>query len=230
MKQKGILRIQIPKNKDGMDYLKTYEGFRSGLAKAGILGSLAMSPSISRGQVDETQPIVAQVDQESSENLRSQISEISKKRRELSKDTTLNKILDEIEMSLMSESPEKYVELFEKLSSHLENKYDYKVEEKNMDGLDINNLQNLDLILLMGWIGSLCLSICGLPQAWMSFKEKSSEGISWGFLLLWGFGELFGIAYVVDKADAPLIVNYATNILIIGVILYYKINPRKSEG
>lgn len=220
---------QIPKNKDSMDYLKTYEGFRSGLAKAGILGSLAMSPSISKSQVNELSPKEIQVDQESSENLKLHISEISKKRRELSKDTILNKILDEIEMSLLSESPEKYTELFNKLSSHLEDKYDYKIEEKEIDNLDINGLGNMDLILLMGWLGSLCLSICGLPQAWMSFKEKSSEGISWGFLLLWGFGELFGIAYVVDKADAPLIMNYATNILIIGVILYYKINPSKKE-
>lgn len=212
-----------------MDYLKTYEGFRSGLAKAGILGSLAMSPSISKSQISELGPKETQVDQDSSENLRLQISELSKKRRELSKDTILNKILDEIEMSLLSESPEKYTELFNKLSSHLENKYDYRVEKKEIDELDINGIGNMDLILLMGWLGSLCLSICGLPQAWMSFKEKSSEGISWGFLLLWGFGELFGIAYVVDKADAPLIMNYATNILIIGVILYYKINPRK-EG
>jgi len=224
------LNSQIPKNKKGMDYLKTYEGFRSGLAKAGILGSLALGPSISRGSINDPNPQEIKIDQESSQNLRDQILEISKKRRSLSKDTTLNGILDEIEMSLMSDSSEKYVELFEKLSSHIETKYDYKIEEKEIEGLDLNNLNNLDLILLMGWIGSLCLSICGLPQAWMSFKEKSSEGISWGFLLLWGFGELFGIAYVVDKADAPLIVNYATNILIIGVILYYKINPRKEEG
>lgn len=208
-----------------MVYIKTYEGFRSSLAKVGILGSLALSPSMSRGEVEMNSKEI-QVDQ-SSQNLKNQIIEISKKRKEMSKDTTLNSILDEIEMSLASESPQKYIELFNKLSSHIESKYDYKIEEKDIDNLDLNNLKDLDFILLMGWIGSLCLSVCGLPQAWLSFKEKSSDGISWGFLLLWGFGELFGISYVVDKADAPLIVNYATNILIIGVILYYKINPRK---
>jgi uncharacterized protein with PQ loop repeat len=172
-------------------------------------------------------PKEMRVSQEYSQDLKNKILEMSKKRRDLSKDTILNNILDEIEMSLLSESPEKYIELFNKLSSHIENKYDYKIEEKNIENLDLANLKDLDFILLMGWIGSLCLSICGLPQAWLSFKEKSSDGISWGFLLLWGFGELFGISYVVDKADAPLIVNYATNILIIGVILYYKINPRR---
>jgi uncharacterized protein with PQ loop repeat len=210
-----------------MTYIKTYEGFRSSLAKAGILGSLALNPSISKGEVGEMDPKEMRVSQEYSQDLKNKILEMSKKRRDLSKDTILNNILDEIEMSLLSESPEKYIELFNKLSSHIENKYDYKIEEKNIENLDLANLKDLDFILLMGWIGSLCLSICGLPQAWLSFKEKSSDGISWGFLLLWGFGELFGISYVVDKADAPLIVNYATNILIIGVILYYKINPRR---
>lgn len=212
-----------------MDYLRSYEGFRSTLTKAGLLGTLALSPSLSiSSEVGGTPPNQLDIENDSQE-LRSQILEISSRRRELSKDSTLNKILDEIEMSLTSDSREKYIELFTKLSNHIENKYDYKVEEADFQKLDISNIKNLNLILLMGWIGSLCLSICGLPQAWMSFKEKSSEGISWGFLLLWGFGELFGIAYVVDKADAPLIVNYATNILIIGVILYYKVNPKKLE-
>ncbi len=210
-----------------MGYIKTYEGFRSSLAKVGILGSLALNPSMSRGEVEMNSKEI-QVDQSSSD-LKNQIIEISKKRRAVSKDTTLNNILDEIEMSLVSDSPQKYVELFNKLSSHIENKYDYKIEEKDIDNLDLNNLKDLDFILLMGWIGSLLLSIFCLAKAWFLFKEKSSDGISWGFLFLWGFGELFGISYVVDKADAPLIMNYATNILIIGVILYYKINPRKDS-
>jgi hypothetical protein len=32
--------------------------------------------------------------------------------------------------------------------------------------------------------------------------------------------------YVYDKLDLPLVMNYATNILILGVILYYKIYPK----
>ena len=59
----------------------------------------------------------------------------------------------------------------------------------------------------------------------MSYRDKHSHGISWAFVLLWAFGEAFALAYVYDKLDLPLVTNYLTNILILGVILYYKINP-----
>ena len=81
---------------------------------------------------------------------------------------------------------------------------------------------------ILGWLGSICLAICGIPQAWQSIKDKHSHGISWGFVLLWAFGEIFALAYVYDKLDLPLLLNYATNILILGVILYFKINPKNT--
>lgn len=212
-----------------MDYLRSYEGFRTNLAKAGIAGSLLFSPVQSKSQDPLSKDRLEIQEFDKSEEVKTQILEISTKRRSVSNDTILNGILDEIELSLYSDSSDKYVELFGKLTTHLENKYDYKIEEQNFDKLGIENIENMDLIFLLGWIGSLCLSICGLPQAWVSFKEKNSDGISWGFLILWGFGELFGIAYVIDKMDAPLITNYAANILIIGVITYFKVNPDRDR-
>jgi uncharacterized protein with PQ loop repeat len=76
----------------------------------------------------------------------------------------------------------------------------------------------------LGWIGSILLAICGLPQAWKSYKEKHSDGISWGFLTLWGLGELFAFVYVLSRLDYPLIFNMSINLLAISVILYYKWN------
>jgi uncharacterized protein with PQ loop repeat len=87
-------------------------------------------------------------------------------------------------------------------------------------------VKNMTIFEIMGWLGSICLAICGIPQAWQSYKDKHSDGISWGFVLLWAFGEVFALAYVYDKLDLPLLLNYATNILILGVILYYKVKPQ----
>ncbi len=76
---------------------------------------------------------------------------------------------------------------------------------------------------IIGWLGSIMLSICGLPQAYDSFKKKNSDGISWGFILLWVFGEIFAVAYVIYKKEYPIIFNCALNIVLAGIILYYKV-------
>jgi uncharacterized protein with PQ loop repeat len=79
----------------------------------------------------------------------------------------------------------------------------------------------------IGWLGSIMLALCGLPQAIESYKTKSSEGLTWGFILLWFIGELFTFAYVMPKMDFPLLLNYSANIIFLSVIIYYKINPKK---
>ena len=123
-----------------------------------------------------------------------------------------------------------YKELFDKLSRHVESKYGYKIEQKDLSELSeagiAEQTKGMSLFEILGWLGSICLAICGIPQAWQSFKDKHSHGISWGFVLLWAFGEIFALAYVYDKLDLPLVLNYATNILILAVILYYKIKPQ----
>jgi len=80
---------------------------------------------------------------------------------------------------------------------------------------------------LIGYIGSIMLAFCGLPQAVESYKTKSSEGLTWGFLALWFFGEIFTFAYILPKMDLPLLINYSANIIFLSVIIYYKINPKK---
>jgi uncharacterized protein with PQ loop repeat len=79
----------------------------------------------------------------------------------------------------------------------------------------------------IGWIGSILLAFCGLPQAVESYKTKNSDGLTWGFLIMWGVGELFTIVYIIPKWHWPLIFNYTANIIFISIILYYKIKPRR---
>ena len=87
-------------------------------------------------------------------------------------------------------------------------------------------LQN-NIMEYIGYIGSIMLAVCGLPQALESYKTKSSEGLTWGFLGLWFFGEIFTFAYVLPKMDLPLLINYSANIIFLVIIVYYKIKPRK---
>ena len=78
----------------------------------------------------------------------------------------------------------------------------------------------------IGWIGSILLAFCGLPQAIESYKTKSSEGLTWGFISMWFIGEIFTIIYVFPKMDLPLLFNYSANILFLSVIIYYKIKRK----
>jgi uncharacterized protein with PQ loop repeat len=79
----------------------------------------------------------------------------------------------------------------------------------------------------LGWIGSILLAFCGLPQAIESYKTKCSDGLTWGFLFMWLSGEILTFLYVLPKLDLPLIFNYSANIIFLIIIVYYKIKPKK---
>jgi uncharacterized protein with PQ loop repeat len=79
----------------------------------------------------------------------------------------------------------------------------------------------------IGWIGSILLAFCGLPQAIESYKTKNSDGLTWGFLSMWGAGEILTVIYILPKWHWPLIFNYTANIIFIAIILYYKLKPKR---
>jgi uncharacterized protein with PQ loop repeat len=80
---------------------------------------------------------------------------------------------------------------------------------------------------LIGWLGSILLAFCGLPQAIESYKTKSSEGLTWGFIGMWFIGEIMTIIYILPQMVLPLIFNYTANIIFLSIIIYYKLKPRK---
>jgi uncharacterized protein with PQ loop repeat len=221
-----------------MKYLQTYEqhneGLKSAVLGAGLAASLfASSPNVNAQNIIKpaaTNPmskdgVTAAVEQTT------ELSNIRKS--ELNpKDDILISILSEIQNKVHSGTQEEYQRLFNELSTHIESKYGYKIEPKNLEELSAAGISDetkgMSLFEIFGWLGSICLAICGIPQAFQSIKDKHSHGISWGFVLLWSFGEIFALAYVYDKLDLPLLLNYATNILILGIILYYKINPKNT--
>jgi len=82
---------------------------------------------------------------------------------------------------------------------------------------------------LFGWIGSLLFSLCGLPQAVQCARDGHARGLSWSFLAMWFFGEVFTIIYVWPKADVPLLANYMVNLVFLVVMLRYKISERPAS-
>jgi len=219
-----------------MKYLQTYqkhnEGIKSTIVGAGLAASLlGTSPSISAQNIVKQPEITNPNAKDGISVVKSQVSELSEIRKsELGKkDEQLNTILTEIQSNLESGNEESYKELFNKLTSHIDSKYGYKIEPKELDNLSPEQAKGMSIFEIMGWLGSICLAICGIPQAWQSYKDKHSHGISWGFVLLWAFGEIFALAYVYDKLDLPLLLNYSTNILILAVILYFKIKPKTED-
>ena len=76
---------------------------------------------------------------------------------------------------------------------------------------------------IVGWLGSSALALCALPQVIQCIKTKSAEGVNLAFLLLWLFGEIFTLLYVLIQHgfDYPLLFNYGLNIIFISIILYF---------
>jgi len=68
------------------------------------------------------------------------------------------------------------------------------------------------------------MAICGAPQAYKASQDKSADGVSWLFLVFWGFGEACLIVYTLALIgwNWPLMLNYGANLGFIAVIAYYK--------
>lgn len=86
------------------------------------------------------------------------------------------------------------------------------------------------MIETIGWVGNILFSFCGLPQAYKSYKDGHSRGISSLLLWMWGIGEVLTLVYVFLKhgLDLPLTTNYFMNIIFILIISKYKIFPRRN--
>jgi uncharacterized protein with PQ loop repeat len=77
----------------------------------------------------------------------------------------------------------------------------------------------------IGVIGSALLGLCGLPEVIFSIKNKKCN-LTWGLLICWGVGELFLLIYIVPSMDIPLILNYLTNFVFVGIMVFYKFRSR----
>jgi uncharacterized protein with PQ loop repeat len=78
-----------------------------------------------------------------------------------------------------------------------------------------------------GWLGSIFFSICALPQAIKAIRDGHATGISLWYLILWLLGELCMIAYIWERSDLPLMVNYVMNLGFFCIIARYKVFPKR---
>lgn len=81
---------------------------------------------------------------------------------------------------------------------------------------------------LLGWLACICFSLCGVPQAWKSYKDGHSLGMTSSFIALWLGGEVFYMGGVLLKFGWVhwIMWNCLINTATILVIGYYKIRPR----
>lgn len=73
---------------------------------------------------------------------------------------------------------------------------------------------------IVGWIGSICFAICGLPAAYEAIRDKACS-YSWTFLALWGIGEVFTSIYVIYLGNLALLFNYGMNFICLVILIYY---------
>jgi len=84
------------------------------------------------------------------------------------------------------------------------------------------------MIEIIGWIGAILFCLCGAPQAYSSYKQGHSRGLSHAFIWMWFLGEVLTLVYVLAKhgLDLPLVLNYLLNLLFLGIIIKYKYKER----
>lgn len=74
----------------------------------------------------------------------------------------------------------------------------------------------------IGWIGGVLLAICGLPQAYRTYKCGRSD-LSSLFIWMWFLGELLTFIYILPFGSYALYLNYSVNLIATSVILFYHI-------
>lgn len=84
---------------------------------------------------------------------------------------------------------------------------------------------------LLGWLGCLCFTLCGIPQAWKSYKDGHSLGMTQSFIFLWLGGEVFYIGGTLLKFGwvSWIMWNCIISIVVMLPIAYYRIRPRRRQ-
>ena len=79
---------------------------------------------------------------------------------------------------------------------------------------------------IIGYLGSFLLAWGGLPELFRTVRNKRCD-VGSGMLGMWFGGEVLLLLYILPKMDIPLLLNYAANVIIIAVMIFYKVFNRK---
>lgn len=82
--------------------------------------------------------------------------------------------------------------------------------------------------VLLGWIGSVCFALTGLPLAVRCTRRGHANDLSLAFLAFWCGGEICYIAAVLLEFGwvSWLMANYILNLVWITIIVRYRLCPR----
>ncbi len=85
---------------------------------------------------------------------------------------------------------------------------------------------------VLGWIGSICFALCGLPQAIKCVRQGNTQGLSTLFLTLWSVGSVCYIMAVwTEFGWVPwMMMNYIMNLIWLVTIFRYRLWPRGEEA
>lgn len=79
------------------------------------------------------------------------------------------------------------------------------------------------MLTTLGWIGSILLATCSIPELIKALKERKCD-LSWTFLLMWYFGEVFVFIPVLLQIDSAfLLANYALNVIVLSILILIKL-------
>lgn len=87
------------------------------------------------------------------------------------------------------------------------------------------------MIEILGFLGTIFLILSSVPQTYLTWKTKKTEGLSLSMLLFWFFGVFFmGIYVVLTTCQIPLLLNYGFNTVVIGLNLYFYYKYRNTKS
>lgn len=82
---------------------------------------------------------------------------------------------------------------------------------------------------LIGSLGHILLAVCGVPAAIETLRKKYTP-VPWSLLIPWGLGEVLALMHAIYYSFTPTYVNYITNIVAIGIMVYYKLKGKSDNG
>lgn len=86
------------------------------------------------------------------------------------------------------------------------------------------------IIDLVGILALLCLAGCAIPQVIKTIRDGNSDGLSLAYIILLECGFILMVTYVLlTKPLIPVIVNYIINIIMVGILIKYKLFPRRKK-
>ena len=83
---------------------------------------------------------------------------------------------------------------------------------------------------VFGWVGSALLLVCSSPQAYQSWKQGHSRGLSPYMLWMWISGMLIQGVYFAAIGAWPAVISHSFNIVVASTITSYYYFPRVLNG